>query len=229
MKMMWKKAIATLLIVLTVVSLLPATVLAAGGCSHSQIEETLAGNGNGTHTLNKVCKDCGEEILPEVSNETAMIKMDLKQFVKEAAEQEWWDDLRPSVGGNTMFVGNLTQNPTMDPYAEAYAAMLQYLEENECWNIDEETTNLLKGYKRLYLNPLDTVPWGMTLYTYYQGGDHAARGDLAFTFYAEKAGTYDLNMDVFKDYSSYTDRANLTDNYPGGGIGDLCRTCNITA
>ena len=217
----FKTFTSMLLVLVLLLGMLPMQVMAQETCTHESVKETIVSNGNGSHTTVSMCDDCGEKILPETGTETAVVRVDFKKFAKDAAEQDWWQGLRPAVDENTKFVGNTDSSNTMSPYVTSYDAMLAYLDAHENWTIDESISNLKGGFKRLYWNSDDKVPWGLTYYTYYQGGAQAARSRLAFTVEAEKEGWYDLSIDLFKEWSSYTERREITGDLPGGGAVEI--------
>ncbi|MBQ9968358.1 MAG: Ig-like domain-containing protein [Oscillospiraceae bacterium] len=131
------------------------------------------------------------------------IVIDFKQTAREAAEQPWWDTFATvslENGGTSKRVGSYVNQPMTAQEKEAYAAMQEWMEETQPWQIVESDTKLISyNGNRLYLCPDDSTPWGICYNPYYRDTQ------LAMEIQVEAAGWYHMELDVMLLNGNSTD------------------------
>ena len=144
----------------------------------------------------------------EAAEVSDVIHIDFKQIAAKAAEQRWWEDI-PTVtttdGHEAKRVGGAMIGTEMTEEARsAYAALRDWLWENEGWTINERQSyfDYATGGNRLYLSADENIDWGISHNTYYR--DYC----VAFDVKVPSAGRYALSALVSKISSSSKDIPN---------------------
>ncbi|MBP3632967.1 MAG: hypothetical protein J6J43_00140 [Oscillospiraceae bacterium] len=168
--------------------------------------------------------------------------VDFKQFAKDIAAQELWNDLpyeitqewldahpnadqatmRVPMSAETRYVGRFYEAKTAtdkflwgDTEKAAYDSIVEYQKANYNWYWYEPTTKLKTGEnaKGMFVNYADNITWGISLYT---GQLNNSNANFNFVLNVEKAGAYTLDMTAY--YEGLTGAANIAAT-TGGGSG----------
>ena len=157
--------------------------------------------------------------------EAAPIRIDFEGFAKDAAKQDWWDDLKVSNTAGVKLIGSKINSDIMtDEQKSAYDAMQAYLQENDVWWIKEEETQLANNNycKRLYLDASGSDATGVRFYAYLfasQVSDNRAK--LVLTINAEAEGLYNMQLDLLKEAGGYSTLPRIDNIGQGGGYGNI--------
>ncbi|MBP3633582.1 MAG: Ig-like domain-containing protein, partial [Oscillospiraceae bacterium] len=127
------------------------------------------------------------------------VVIDFKQFAKEAAQQDWYDDLATVEtldGYETKRASGVTRGTAMTAdQRAAYDSMMTWMAQTQPWTINNDVSNFTGGGgNRLYLCPDDDVSWGISHNTYYRG----TNSDTALSLKVDvpAAGRYKLDLAV---------------------------------
>ncbi|MBQ9968456.1 MAG: putative Ig domain-containing protein, partial [Oscillospiraceae bacterium] len=161
----------------------------------------------------------------EQSAEAESIRIDLEAFAKEAAKQDWWDDLKVSDTDDVKLIGSKTATDAMTEAEQAaYSAMQAWLAENEVWQIDETRTKLgTVGYaKRLYIDASGSDATGIRFFaSAFASQVSDDRAKLVLTIHAEAAGLYNMQLDLLKEAGGYSTLPRIDNIGQGGGYGNI--------
>ena len=164
------------------------------------------------------------EVIARSAESLRPITIDFKAFAQQAQLQPWWDALyagKTMNGGETRRIGN-TYNQTMTATEhEAYKQMLQWLEENEVWNISVGGWNSNNRYSgnRGFLCPDKNVDWGFLFNAYFI--DYGETSNLNLTVEVDNPGWYALGLDVSLQSTSAQDYPNDSGFAAGGAYIDV--------
>ena len=210
---MKKRILSLLLAVVMVLGLVPMTVLAEEACTHANTTETVADNGNSTHTTTVTCDDCGETVTQDTIN------IDFFEFAQAASEQDFWAGLKTVQTAreqNVKVVNWTYKGEKTDAEKEARLAMIDWMATRD-WRIDlSETDN------RIYIadpSNEEALKWAVGHNAYFYNMD--TRSDLKIIFDAESAGMYDISVDVVKHSTSVGTSPIDTGVDAGGGYGNI--------
>ena len=175
--------------------------------------DNYVGNGNATPCWNNNLKSLSfEPVDAEVST------IDFKAFAKEAAKQDWYDDLttvQTLNGYETKRISGAIRNTGMTSTERAaFDKMQMWTAKTYGWKFNLEKGNVVgSGGNRLYMCADDNIDWGISHNTYLRGtgDDHS----LSIDFEIATAGRYNVDMiashvtNASKDFPTRLDRDQL--------------------
>lgn len=151
------------------------------------------------------------------------ITLDFKEFAASAANQSWWKELRAAADNNTKYIGcPNSASPMSDLEKKAYSELRSFAAENYGWTIDETSCCFGNSYyiKQLFFNSDPDIPWGISYYAWYLGMPE--RNKLTFSFQADEAGWYHLDIQAFHENTTGAfNTTQTTGLYAGSGYGDI--------
>ncbi|MBP3633417.1 MAG: hypothetical protein J6J43_02460, partial [Oscillospiraceae bacterium] len=197
-----------------------------GECLHmgDTVSSTVSNN-DGTHTTSVTCAGCGAVVNADASAD--VIAIDFKEDAKAMAEQDFWSALSPvstQDGNDAKRVGAMRNSTMSDEETAAYNAMQTWLSENAAWSFSmpewaDNTNQSATDGKRAYLSADEDLAWGLSLHTYVINAGSGSQ--IRLNVRAQKAGYYDLALDIVPQTNESTDCPDDTAVFPGGATIDV--------
>ena len=141
------------------------------------------------------------------------VNVNVAEAMAEAAKQDFWTDLRKTDTTDVKMCGSDGTYATETEYA-AYLDLVQWLDDNCSWTIDEAKTKVENTYfrKRVFVNSNPDLPFGIFFYPTLLDSNPTVSG-LYLTVNAAKAGTYNMVLDYVQSNSLY-----VNGRGPGGTV-----------
>ncbi|MBQ9968728.1 MAG: Ig-like domain-containing protein, partial [Oscillospiraceae bacterium] len=132
-----------------------------------------------------------------VEEAAQVVCLDFAELAKDIAGESWWNDL--PMGARTT-----GEEPDADGLAQ-YQAVLDHLNANEDWTIDETATGILthRYEKMLWINTDPSMDWSLRFYSNWLS-DHDERNGLHFSFAVAQAGWYEMSVEAFMEAAGST-------------------------
>ncbi|MBP3633185.1 MAG: Ig-like domain-containing protein, partial [Oscillospiraceae bacterium] len=123
------------------------------------------------------------------------LKIDFEALAEDIASESWWQGL--PMGSKTK------ENPPTEEGNAQYAALLDYLEENECWTINETATGISTSVhpKMIFLDTQDQYDWALRYYPLWisDSATIMQRNDLQLDLTVENEGWYKMSAEIFME------------------------------
>ena len=149
------------------------------------------------------------------------VEMDFVETAREMAQQSWWTNLKTAPDGNAShkIAGTMINSWGGGMNATelaAYQQMLQWLEANRDWTIDEDQSMLSRADQLKSVTFVaDADNYGLMFYSTYLNAGMSS--SLYFTVNAEEAGEYTMDLSAYRSFGHVVNVGGPC----GGGIANV--------
>ena len=156
------------------------------------------------------------------------LKLDFKAFAKKAATTSWWNTIGDTMVEDVKYFGCTSRTaPVSAESSAAYAEMLAYLKQEECWTINEAQSKFAEtnAIKRFLLDNSENA-CGLRFYPAWFAGQNAANPTysqlvLDVQVPLGAAGWYEMNLDVLHENPTTDIAMPMTGLAAGSGYGSI--------